>query len=205
MSLITGLALPASSWEGSVRPITPGFLSSSQKTHPRTVHINADFKRKGENSHWLASPYLPFPTATPAPLCWHPFSRPCLPSLRWCWLALQGPGPHLVTTLRFFRWLSAPGLSLSGSPFLGVCLCFMVFLFLALLMVVAQCFGRSFRNKHTWMEKWDPFLKLLGVHPTVTSGSFHCCLLFARSAFLSLSFHASLSLVGAYLAYAHLC
>lgn len=54
------------------------------------------------------------------------------------------PDSHFVTRLRFFRWLSAPGLSLSGSPFLGACLCFMDFLFLALLMVVAQCLGRSF-------------------------------------------------------------
>lgn len=125
MSLITGLALPASSWEGSVRPITPGFLSSSQKLilGQYTLTLTSNARRKFALTCFSLSA---IPHRPPAPLCWHPFSRPAPPSLRWCWLALQGPGPHLVTTLRFFRWLSAPGLSLSGSPFLGVCLCFMV-------------------------------------------------------------------------------
>lgn len=200
---ITGLALPASIWEGFVRSMTFRPLSYSRNTQPRAVHIDADFKGKAENSHLCILLYLSSPPPLPHSFAEHLPSS--LFSLLWCraQMALQGPGPHLVTMLRFFRWLSAPGLSLSGSPFRGVCLCFMVFLFFALLMVVAQCLGRSFRNKHKRMEKWDTFLRLPTSPSNNMKNPLHLCLSFYLSA--SLSFlAASLFLMGACLEYAYL-
>lgn len=122
-------------------------LSSARNTQPRTAHIDISLKGEVENSRFSAVPYVIPHHHSWVLLLYHLPSSQF--SLLWCsaHLVLEGPDPHLVTMLRFFRWLSAPGFSLSGSPFLGVCLCFMVFLFLALLMVVAECLGRSFRKK----------------------------------------------------------
>ena len=49
----------------------------------------------------------------------------------------------MVVRVRSFLWLSVPGLSRSGSPFLAGC--FRVFLLRALLTVEAQCLGSSYR------------------------------------------------------------
>lgn len=206
MNLITGLALPASSWGGSVRPITPGSLSSSQKTHPRTVHVNADFKRKGENSHWIAFPYLPFPTTTSAPLCWHHFLS-SLPSLPWD----SAGWPFRAQGL---TWWQRCGFS-GGSPLLACPSQALLFWEPA----SASWFSCSWPCWWWWhsalgealeanTREWKneiPSSNCRVVHLTVTSRSFHYCLFFACSAFLSLSVHASLSLLGAYLAHAHLC
>lgn len=51
----------------------------------------------------------------------------------------------MVVRVRSFLWLSAPGLSRSGSPFLAGC--FRVFLLRALLTVEAQCLGSSCRTR----------------------------------------------------------
>lgn len=179
-------------------------LSSFRNTQPRTVHIDTSYKGKVENSHFSAFPYV-IPHHHPwIPLLCHLPSAQFSLLWRSAHLVLEGPDPHLVTTLRFLRWLSAPGFSRSGSPFLGVCLCFMVFLFLALLMVVAECLGRSFRKKHQWIKKWDYLLNLPSspsnnykkVPPWLSVLLFFC---------LSLSFlPVFLSLMGTYLQSAHL-
>lgn len=126
-------------------------------------------KAKEKMHMWVPLPLCRSPPPPPRSRAVSPSLFPALPSLRSAHLALKGPGPHLVTMLRFFRWLSAPGLSLSGSPFLGVCFCFMAFLFLALLMVVAQCLGRSCRNKRKGVDKCHSFLELTRSPPNRSS------------------------------------
>jgi len=62
-------------------------------------------------------------------------------------------GSHLVVRVRSFLWLSAPGLSRSGSPFLAGS--FRVFLLRALLTVEAQCLGSSCRPRAAgYPEPW---------------------------------------------------
>lgn len=64
-------------------------------------------------------------------------------------------GTDLVTSSRFFLMLSTPGFSLSGSPFLPVA--FLLFLFTAWLMVLAQCLGSSWKR---WRAKGKKEIKL---------------------------------------------